>query len=547
MEDSDSSEVSDDSILGTGHKIKPTVIRKRSRSTEDIGIPAIFLVEGERNRKLLKQNDEIQNRILDDHQKIQDRKEQFRQLQLKVLAELNENGSQYLYTMRNDRQFIETVMERIRTGDPTLRSDRHFYYFGNVARVHFDLGPNVGPGVVESLLMGSNACLVESLRMGLPIQSDKQFTGLLQSRNIDLIQLAKAALVYSEDHTRLDLLSSKVDLLSTHVDHRSSGLSDESTEKKNSSFVPRLTLKDFTEIKNCLMTGIGCNNAHILDLRLVYFNNHVLQLVSRLRLIFLVLVKLVTTEESLLELIDCFIRSCSDFFLNTRCKRKLIDTFMVPIFSSITSLFGIVSRLDSDDRSSMSASKIAETFHELLMKLEVSVYNEEDSVPQKAWEQHYTFLVNIMGERSNLDPFSRECFDHLLYKFLGIEKPTLCTLQPMSKLMEEMSMQNLCSNLDLVTKNAYQIKVIVVIVVPMLNTWNHFVNTDLYLFQEQMLKLRGLIQQTIGSMQLSRVEAAERRQMSVFLSESYHDLEYLGIVFDKNLLLMRQNEFYQNE
>lgn len=505
MDDSDSSELSDDSILGyVSKKTPPALEQSAPPSSPSLRIPSIFLVEGEKNRKLLQKNEEIQNRIDEDQQRAEEKRESYKRLRLSVLEELNDNGSDYFFTMKNDSAIIEKLVEMTQNSDPTLQMKRQFYFFRNVPQVRF--GTKSIDTSLQSLMH----------RFSPLTHQTKRFTKLAKEKNLDLNEVVLSALESASDPSVLSFFDKWV------VDY---------SQEKDSSTVNEIDCKEFFLV---MMKGIGadCETDHLVK-KLMLFNNNVEILVYRLRLIYLFCLQCIQSESFTRLLLKNFIFSCSDFHLNKRWKTGLVEVFMIPTFSALIKLF-----------TNTSPTNLALLIHEELAGLKIRGFSEPIDLEERAWELHFTFLNNLFSERDKLDTKAQSILDLLAGYFLELDPSTDLLMTSLSNLLVKFPSSKCSTNVELATKGMYFIKLIMILSTKLVSNWKDHKRLDLYNFQKVLLSTKNSFQQAIGSQELVLVQMTKRQNLTSTLSECYHDLDYLLTVLEKTILLMREDEFY---
>lgn len=513
MGESDSSSISEDSLLDNVRNKTPPVASKPT-TQDHIDIPSIFLVEGEKNRKLLQQNEEIQNRIVEDRRRAQEKKETVQRLQQTVLDELNDNGSDYLFTLRNDRVIIEKYIEQIQGNDPYLVLDRHFFYFRNC------------PKVTTSCSMSSTSFPIDPsplLRSLLLLVQDslQHCRNVLEEQNLDVQVLVSNVLKYATDPLVFRLAERF--LAETHGNETNA---DHSKDEEH-----------FLQ----LMDGIGACDVRQLVLKLIQFNNNVDILIDRLSLVFQYSIR--NLEVNFDVLLREFILSSSDYHLNKRFKSKLVETFMAPVFCSLVDKYG---KPFSDDlETDLKYSQYSSTIHNVLVQLKTRRYDESEEYAERAWEHHYTFLENLLSRKQLLTKQAQSILNELICLFLQLEEPLSELLQPLYKILREISLAMKFTGFKLAIKCMYCFKVVVSTMSDKLIEWDKYGKKEFLDFYQLLLDAKNGILKALGSLQLTIVGIRERHRISAALRELYHDLDYFSVVLDKNIILMRQNEFYE--
>lgn len=506
MDDSDSSELSDDSILGYVTTKSPSIPTDVA-PPQSLNIPSIFLVEGEKNRKLLQQNEEIQTRIVEDQQRAEEKRQNYKRLRLSVLEELNDNGSNYLFTIKNDSELIEKYVEMKQISDPALQAERQFYFFRNVSQVLFETS-STDPWLL-SFLHRFSPLTYNTLR----------FSEKMKQKNLSVKEIVLTTLESSYDPSVLSFMRRYIEQLPL--------------ENEDSS---TFTEEEYKKLFTVMMKGIGadCKSDHLIA-KLILFNNNVEILVHRLRLIYLFCLKWRKSEKLSKMFLKYFVLSCSDFHLNKRCKSSLVEVFMIPTFSALIDLFP-----------DLSTQTIAQLIHQELSGLKIRAFSDTNDSKERAWELHFTFLDNLLTERERLDGKPKLVVDILVCLFLEIEVPPPVLIDCLSNALANFPISKSSSDLELATKGMYLIKLITIISARLLYDWSKSERPGFYNFQKKIFSAKNSFQQAIGSQELVLVQVTKRQELTSTLSECYHDLDYLLAVLDKSILLMREDEFYEN-
>lgn len=519
MDDSDSSSISEDSVLGSLNDSKPKINPYKSITDPFAEIPSVFLVEGEKNRKLLQQDDEIQTRIVEDQQKVLEKKEALKTLRFEILDELNDNGSDFVFTVKNDGQVIENLIERTQNEDPGLEFERHFYYFRNVTRVKIDICDE--DQWYKTLVV--NAFQV--------MQDPKQIVEALDRRKCSLYAFMSAVLVYAVDPSVLNL--------AREVLKETFG-SPALLEKEMKS----LEHKESWESKlDVIMSGVGAYSSDNVTLKLVQFNNNVDILVDRLSLVFEYFLKTIPNKECQEKLFRRFVLASSDFHLNKQYRSKLIKRFMIPFFCAFIDKTEAFHHPKIDENV---YHLTAELMHDGLSLISVRVSRDKAALTRKAWEIHYTFIQNLLLHRNKLPGEKQTVLDHLCCLFLELPEPLSSLIQQLIPIVNNIGACPFVAGTETAVKNMFCVKLIVSIVSDRLNQWHNYIKKQLYNLHERLLVAKVSIQRSIASPGMATLNNHERQRTSLALSEAYHDLDYLSVVLDKNFVLMRANDFYDS-
>lgn len=103
-----------------------TVPAAKRHRPDDIVIPAIFLTEGKKNTRILRQNERIESGFRHELQQRDAHVRHMHALQQALLAELNDNGAGAVFTAGPD---VDRLLKRVSAQDSRMVTERHFYYF----------------------------------------------------------------------------------------------------------------------------------------------------------------------------------------------------------------------------------------------------------------------------------------------------------------------------------------------------------------------------------------------------------------------------------
>lgn len=510
-EDSDSSVVSDDSLLNFAPRTTPKDITNVTQTSQLVEIPAIFTVEGEKNRKLLQQNEEIQNSIVEDQRRARERSNATKELQLRVLDEINDNGSDFLFSMKNDAKIIEDYMERIHGQDTNILFERHYYFLLNCPIVKLDLPLNP---VLQLVIEDLPAMMQDQLI----------FDRIMQTNNLNDFDLLVSALRYGKDPATLQLARQAI-----------------SRRPQQEKWDENPLANDQKDLFGKIIAAIGGLETEYMTLKLVHYNNNPEILVHRLSIIFKFHLKYLKDTSIADRLFRTFVHASSDFLLNKTCNHALVRELMIPTFCEFVSWH--THQFDKKIEDSVVQASTAEKLHKILALLKVQIFKKNQT--HKAWEQHYTFLENLSSHESVMDEHSRNVLNRLIHLFLDTE-PAPNLLRPMNSVLRKLATQLAAQSNETESCGMFAVKLVISLLSKDLNRWLAFPRQEFHDLNEQLRATKSEYQRAIGSPHLARMEPMKRHKISMALGEAYHDLDYMSTVLDKNLILIRNNEFYES-
>lgn len=492
-----------------------------SRIEETVDIPAVFLTQGAKNSRLLRQSEEIKRQLEEELAKTKAQMERLGHLKLKIVTELNDNGSAFTYC-KND-PIVENYVQRHLARDHTLYSQRHFYFFN-------DVSVNL---VVEDYL--------EYVFGNISEFNPHNYPALLQSlerHHINMESLVNYAL--GEQNVRV------LDAAESFIRHVTELQTDPAQTEPAQTEPAALFAEN--------MEKIGARSVSVVPLKLVHFSSNLELLVLRLSVIFHYHLSSNIDTDRYFNMLRYFVMSLSDFSLNKYNRKQMLQRFVRPVLSKIIKLRQL----------SFSESKISDIrdvmvieINQVLQNLRTNIYGEPElKWKQKDYELHYNFLRNLQAACQE-DEELTGVITSLQMSFLqdsisGTLVPTIPELKLVTARIGKTDIENANVSLQAnkIFKNIYKAHIVL-----------HFLMGFLYsqsmvelqvkksefsnFHQELQITIDGL-QQAIGRLLFMRHDDVEcKTELSTALSETYHILDRLNTVLDKNSVFIRKDIFYE--
>lgn len=465
-----------------------------SRADDEIVIPAVFLTQGEKNTRLLRQNNEILRQIQSEDERMRQQLEHVDACRRCVLAELNDNGSQYAYSMKNDARVVEEHLQLQLAHDASAVLRRHFYYFADVQRP--PLAVDVSPATAHLLTDMALALTPRLLQRHLRGSSLADFVlaALATAQTVPALRLVERFLVHA--------------------------LSTKSVEIG----VPTT---DF----GAVMTAIGAQPSPVL-LKLVQYRNGDPELVVlRASIAFRLYVRLLRTEEQYLDMMRHFALTCSDYILCKTAKEPLL-TFMEPVFSALV-------HWQSKHRDE---NELVAQIHDIFA-IKACIYGQETPEPQKSHELHFNLLHNLHAVLPQ-NTVASKILTKLMLRFLS-DGECSAGVADLATIIDDIGkFQVSRDGTDTIFKNYYRAQLLSSILVHKL--YRQEDTDDFVPLYQVLLTCKDNLQQSIAQLLFVKTdELANKAQISTALTDTYHVLDHLGTVLGKNLVFLRRDIFYE--
>lgn len=475
---------------------------------DEIHIPAIFLTQGAKNTRLLRQGEEIKRQMTEDEKRMKAQAEELARLRNKVLSELNDNGTQFVYSLKNDAELVEKYVQKYYFKDQTAMTQRHFFYFSNITNVK-----------IESPVNETLSLLFTEMVSLLDARNHANLLQILERNGITIDTLVNYALVNIKNETVLDLVESFVYYVSTEHKETSGGVSSTNSQAG-------LTIDKYME-------GLGAYQGSDLPLKLVHYNNSPRLTILRLCIVFHY--KLMSKEEIELA-ITHFLLSISDFILNKREKSLLLERFVRPVFERLVSTCG-----DIDEVSLL--------IEDLLDLLKTHIYGEETQVLLKDHEIQFNILSALWtvfhkhkGDAGKV--VTGLVLDYL--KFTNNDDVSYSVLKMANVITKIGETKVTSSNTSNIYKNAFRAQLTTSMLTNLINDQQVKHKQDYFLLRQQLLDCKDHLQESIGKILFMKMDDVPlKASLSVALSETYHIIDHLSTVLDKNVVFLKRDLFYE--
>lgn len=478
-------------------------LKRLLEEDDEIEIPAIFLTQGAKNSKLLKQNDEIQKQILEDEKRMRDQADELVKVRGRFLKEFNDNGSQYTYSLKHDSELIEKHVQKYYTKDQTLETNRHFFYFSDVEKVEM--------GVPE------NEKLAQLVKM-TPLFDSKchsRLLGILSSNEIKMGEFVNYVLEKVPDESTLEMVAGFM-------------------EKIEDSGVKLVQDSDDYSLPKYLQI-LGAKTEPNYSLKLVHYNNNVRVLIYRLCIVFHYILM---GDCDMQEVIMQFLLSISDFILNKREKLLLLQKFVFPVFSKI------VEKSDPE--------KLIEVVQTLLALMKVHLYGETEENYWKQQEIAYNALstlwatfckkkISAKEEKKNV----KVIVQLLLLNYCSFNNPILLTIPDLSEIISRIGTTKY-THQD-TYKNLFRAKIAVSLLTNLLYDGKPKIKDDWFHLKQSLLDCKDQLQESIGRILFTKSEELPNKVLLCsILSDTYHTLDQFSMIFEKNLVFLKRDFFYES-
>lgn len=500
---------------GTGSPDRPSLgsLDKAESSGSDIEIPEVFRVQGEKNRRLLRQNDEIQRQLEAETCKELARVNQVLALQRDFLLELNDNGVGYEYSMGHDRPYVQDLVDMHLRQDPELTTRRHFYYFSPPKRP--DLRADAE--MLEYLAEGG-------FENGTVAESGVAETGFAKNG------IAEAGVAENGDAKTGEADCGKVcavdmvdaALASSHLPHLA---------KVHAALLknhPRDQLLHMPLSQYMEALG-GCDPARC-RLKLAHFNDSLPQLVFKAAVVMLAELSRCSSPREYGEVARHLYLASSDFLLNKHQRERLCAVLVGPVLERY--VLGMGSQCSTLD--------MAQQFHTMVQAVELVTWGPE-AVPCarfKEAEMYHNFLQNAM--RSSLGAAAREFVEAVSCLFMGIGGPRM-TLQGLVTQIDQICTPDLAAP-DTIHKGVFQMQLAAAYVQRLVYGGVGHDDGGVLECRAALLESKDNLQGVVGN--FSYVQSDQKVQISRSLSKAYHILDSITRVLDKMALFLGTDHFY---
>lgn len=481
-------------------------LKRLLEEDDEIEIPAIFLTQGAKNSKLLKQNDEIQKQILEDETKMKNQADELVKVRRKFLREFNDNGSQFTYSLKHDSELVEKHVQKYYTKDQTLKTHRHFFYFSDAEK----LAMKVPENEKLALLVKMTPCFDPKCHSRL--------LEILSSNEIRLGEFVNYVLTKVRDESTLELVADFMEKIEILSEKPVQGSSD-------------CSLAEYLQI-------LGARTEPDYSLKLVHYNNNVRVLIYRLCIVFH---HKLTGDCDMQEVTTQFLLSISDFILNKREKLLLEQKFIWPVFSKI------VEKSDPE--------KTIEFVQILLSLMKVHLYGETEENYWKQQEIAYNALSllwaifckreNEVKEEKSVKEGKevKKIVQLLLLNYCSFDGSILLTVPDLSEVISRIGTTKY-THQD-TYKNLFRVKIAVTLLTHLLYDGKPKIKDDWFQLKQSLLDCKDQLQESIGRILFTKSEELPNKVLLCsILSDTYHTLDQLSTILDKNLVFLERDFFY---
>ncbi|KAM9907219.1 hypothetical protein OXX79_001087 [Metschnikowia pulcherrima] len=493
----------------------------RNSATPPMEIPSIFLTEGDRNRRILLRDQEIAKQLQEEDDKNSKRLAALESERHKILEELNDNGSNYVYSWKNDAQIIDDYVQKSLSHDPHMETSRQFYFFDNQERV----------SVGESF---TKATPTLSIALRFLSGSPDRFLHKLEASSIPFLQFVFAALSSIFD---LDSLAFVEKVACRACERWRTARSEETENDSENVNCPSITES---------MRAIGArlvdsNTVMQVSLRLVHYNNHLSLHVLRSSILFRVYLPRANTRDDFVLLFQYFFLACSDFHINNLERGYLQRTLVGPIFELFIDIWSL----------KFGAESFLDDVHSILSSVLPTLYADNEIQIQKKLEMHYNMLLNLLHSIPPSKP-SAELVNRLVNKFLEFDNNREILAQ-VAKAIEKLSRLSVSSTVDGmeidragIYKNFYKAELISTIIVSHVLVESPSKSQGLLACFERLQECKDSYQSIIGQLSFSTIEnMRDKIRLTLFLSDTYHSLDYSATLLSKSDVLPDRDFFYE--
>lgn len=510
----------------TPHSPVSTPRQKRPRSPDEIVIPTIFLTQGARNSRLLKQGEEIARQLGEDEARAARERDRLDRERRAVLAELNTNGLDFVYSMKTDAALVDSYVEKAFAGHDSVRAARHFYFFR-------DVKPSPC-GVVRELEVffaraGGRAALAQ----------------LLVQRQISPTQLVRHVVAQVYDDATLDMVADVVGEAVGGEGHREV----EEPNQASDWTLPRALGALGAELHTGENTG-----AINLTLKYVHYNTATGALVRRLEIVLVYFARRVTAS-TLASFVTAFILGALDFALN-KYERAVLVRAMGRVLCALAARARAIG---------LSPPELLAPFRSFFARAECRLFGDSAVVPQKNHELHYNFLRNMVASRAE------KPLVHLLAtEFLGaaadvaqanglphspppgVAAPELISVPVLARVAADIARPDLARAPARIFSGLYRAQLAAFLVPALLAdalapglvapekaAWRAL--------HTKVLEAKDNLQQAVGTLLYMAIEdTPDKVALSKALGETYSAFDHLSVVLDKNLAYFRTDLFYDS-
>ncbi|OVF10608.1 hypothetical protein A9F13_02g04433 [Clavispora lusitaniae] len=562
----------------TSQKGSPSPVVKGGgpRADEDIVIPAVFLTQGAKNSRLLKQSAEIARQLEAEKQRAAAERASLYKKRQAILTELNDNGSGFTYSLKTDLDLVDSYVESTYANHHSVYLARHFYCFRDQ-----QMSSEHEPALDFLFRMGDLRALPETLAL----------------HSISISRLVRYAVNNIQNETHLDLVTANVEKeMMEQLEGKSNAGIEEADERKTEE---RKTEERKTEVEHNgeeekgqawsledAMAQLGANMSTNLTLKYVHYYRSTSALIFKVAMVLLYF----SAHTDLSLSIRAFIVSVSDFALNKEERRTLVARVVGPVFRALVAR----ARLSGMSDESICANVCSE-----LASIRCYVYGEKKRVMQKECELQYAFLDNLVASGAEAkvasllvsaflaqsnglgllteEPPNSESRDiinknaqttmeeHKLSETSVTPLPECSSVETADVLASTIPVASLTRTLTSIERtkvqphlsgqifaNLYRAQLCAALVVRLLHSalaseFQLHPKHQWRALHRQVLATKDSLQQAVGAVSYMPIEETpDKVTLSKALGETYNALDQMSMVLDKNAVFFRADLFYDS-
>lgn len=547
----------------------------------DINIPTIFLTDAKKNEELAKQNSKIRADLAREEIWMKLEYNRLQQQKQTILDELNDNGlDNKTFSLSNskDKQLVEKLLQNDLKGcEADMPLQRHFYFYSN---------PPQETGLDTHLPFAIN---ISSLC--LQLQPDN-YDNFYQNTSIFLPRLVNYVIVHVQDLNCLREFSKFVQYLCK-------------SDFVCSEMVSEEMFVDYIKAIGGDIKLITPNLKHQLPLKLLQYNFQCEQNVLRLSIIYNYVLFSTKNDDSSGDLyfimLKTLLLSLSDFNLNERSSHSLADGFVSPVFTNLLTWRrkSVIQSVGNEPFvvHDFMLREINNVIDTLLVSCLYSQRDDDKVRQHKLWKVDYELRYNVLRllrlslSQFIADSFSMRLVVSMCLSFMSDNDYTLIELYRRDPTMEELDLEagnfsphfeyivsilNNMNELDfskdtdsndlrminLAYKYYYKLLLLNLVIFKTfhsnLNTIEHRKNfekikkSNFSLLVQMLDALRNLkehIHRILGQLSNISLESpfsSYKDDVIHIVTEHYHLLLYLTTKFDKDVMLLRGDTFYED-
>lgn len=488
-------------------KIVKVAIRPSFDEDDEIFIPAVFTTQGTKNSKLLKQSEEIDRQLTGEEARMKAQAEELASLRANILDELNDNGTMFRYSLRNDGELVEKNVQQVYAKDHLLETHRHFFYFDDILQS-------------DNIVFNESVDLLFKLMtLQWHIDNHANLVEILRHNGISMEEVVAYACQKVYDETLLDLVERFVVYASDFgPDHVPFERTD--TNSSGSSITQRLK-------------GLGARIQPTQLLKLVHYNNNARILILKLCIVFHY--NLTKQIDELEIVVKHFLLSMSDFILNKREKELLLTKFVGPVFHRIISVCN-----DND--------KMIILVENVINGLNTHIYGTEKGSELKDHELHYNIVHNVWIAFCQESGNGRDVAELLILNYLKFSENDSISYSvvDLALVVTKIGKTKVCPiNRSPIYKNIYRAHISTSLLTNLIYGQRGKNKHEYFSLQQSLLDCKDHLQESIGRLlYMSLDELPDKVLLSTALSETYHVIDQFTSVLDKNIIFLKRDFFY---